>query len=219
MLLSWVDRKGFVINYLRSQNDGNAKLLDFGCGNGLFLKYAEDYFETVGIDYSVDAISLAKQNTKKTSYLKGSIDALKSSKRKVDVLTCFDVLEHIEKNEHDKYLREFKKKLKNGGLLVISVPNYDSWMRTLQGKYWWAFEDESHVSLKGRKYWLTLLEANGLVVEKIFSSGYINHPLEKYAVRGWKRLVQASVQLIGMSGIFLPTFLSDVDFFVCRKYI
>src|SRR3989338_5337005 len=56
-----IEKRVPIYNYIKKKGNGG-RLLDIGCGLGLFLTFVEPYFETYGIDISFYATRLAKQN-------------------------------------------------------------------------------------------------------------------------------------------------------------
>ena len=96
------------------------RLLDFGCGTGWFLEGAKDHFESYGVEYS-DSIRewlLEKFNIKTFK----TLDSIKSEK--FDIITAFDVIEHVP--DPLNLLNNLKKKLKKNGIILIYTPNFDS---------------------------------------------------------------------------------------------
>lgn len=79
-------------------------------------------------------------------------EALKKWKNKVDVVTSFDVIEHVEKPQD--FLKECKDLLKEGGTAIIGTPTDAPIMRALLGtiyekkilfstQHLWIFSEES----------------------------------------------------------------------------
>ena len=97
------------------------KLLDVACGNGNFLECAELFFETCGIDFSRNAIALARQRCKKSKLYVSSAENLKFPSGSFDAITCLGSLEHFV--DMHASLREMKRVLKKKGIAVIHVPN------------------------------------------------------------------------------------------------
>jgi SAM-dependent methyltransferase len=61
-----------------------------------------------------------------------------------DVITCFDVLEHVY--EPRQVLMKVLEWLKPGGIFYIVVPNIDSWESRIFGSYWYGLELPRHLS-------------------------------------------------------------------------
>jgi ubiquinone/menaquinone biosynthesis C-methylase UbiE len=73
--------KRMVVNLLLKYKSDlkNKKLIDIGCGNGNFLEYAEEFFETYGVDISKKAIEIANERCKKTKLSVSVAEKLKFS--------------------------------------------------------------------------------------------------------------------------------------------
>lgn len=99
------------------------KILDVGCGLGFFLKVCDELsFDTYGIDGSEYAISQAKNITKaKLSASDLSKKDFPFADNFFDIVTSFDVLEHLENDEI--FFREIKRVLKKNGIAIISTPD------------------------------------------------------------------------------------------------
>ncbi|WP_304344522.1 class I SAM-dependent methyltransferase [Chryseobacterium koreense] len=136
--------QGFNLNYKRNilakELFLHAKVLDYGCGAGEFLKYIEDDFTTFGIEPNQSAQNAA---TKKLSKTKIIVDLNTIEDESLDAITLWHVFEHIENQQH--ILDEFYKKLKTNGLLIIAVPNHSSFDAKHYGKFWAAYDVPRHV--------------------------------------------------------------------------
>ncbi len=103
------------------------EVLEIGCGKGVFLKkLSEKQIKAVGIELNEKARS--------ECFSKGLIvfdilikEYAKHNKEKYDVICSFQVLEHIS-NVGDFIIYSLNL-LKNGGKLIISVPNNDSFIK------------------------------------------------------------------------------------------
>ena len=103
------------------------KLLDYGCGNGLFL----DYLKKKGISgtgIEVDEGNSQKLINKKIEFFK-NINDVKSNK--FDICVMFDVLEHLTNPIQD--LLKIRDKLKKKGIIVMYTPNINSLAFELMG--------------------------------------------------------------------------------------
>ncbi len=101
-------------------------VLSVACGNG----YGEYMFATeggakqvIGYDVSEEAVEFAKENYKAQNleYIVGDVLNLDMPDNFVDVVVSFETIEHIEDDK--VYLRELKRVLKPGGIVLISTPN------------------------------------------------------------------------------------------------
>jgi 2-polyprenyl-3-methyl-5-hydroxy-6-metoxy-1,4-benzoquinol methylase len=109
--------------YLPSNVRG--KLLDVGCGDGRFLRYAKEQgFEVWGIDFDKKSVENVKRNLGIDTVFAMSLEEFyeyaKEKNLKFDVITFFEVLEHQDKPR--EFLEMVKGLLKEGGYIAGSVP-------------------------------------------------------------------------------------------------
>jgi SAM-dependent methyltransferase len=76
--------------------------------------------------------------------------------RKYDVITCFDVLEHVP--AVDSALAHLLELLKPGGAMVITVPVYDTIVGKIVGR---LDQDPTHVHKQSRYDWINRVAAAG----------------------------------------------------------
>lgn len=103
----------------------SVRILDIGCRHGSFLENLRrrGYHDLQGLDIDTEAIAKGE-----AAYpaLRGRLHAYDGSafpfeKGSFDVITMFDVIEHIPPVE--AYLRELRTLLRPGGRLVFQTPN------------------------------------------------------------------------------------------------
>ncbi|QKF83324.1 class I SAM-dependent methyltransferase [Halarcobacter ebronensis] len=102
----------------------NKKLLDFGSGNGGFLKLAKN------VCTKVCGVELEK--AVKEYYEKDKIELfsnLNECNKKFDIITSFHVIEHIK--EPIEILEKLKSMLNDKGRLIIEVPNANDALLTI----------------------------------------------------------------------------------------
>jgi SAM-dependent methyltransferase len=108
------------------------KLLDVGCGDGRFLRYAKEQgFEVWGIDFDKKSVENVKRNLGIDTVFAMSLEEFyeyaKERGLKFDVITFFEVLEHQDKPR--EFLEMVRGLLKEGGYIAGSVPNRE-WLFT-----------------------------------------------------------------------------------------
>lgn len=94
-------------------------ILDVGCGGGGNILFLSNFGSVTGLDASIDAINFCKNKGFKNLIL-GTAENTSCLGNSFDVVTAFDVLEHLE----DDYaaLKEMKRITKIGGLIMVTVP-------------------------------------------------------------------------------------------------
>ncbi len=108
------------VNYLEKFLNNRTKLLDFGSGNGHFIKQINKIHKCYGVEYSFETIKRLKKKFKKSIFLnKNEIDNKKYNNF-FDVIHLGDVLEHVIKPDY--LLHNLHKKIKKKGLLYLEGP-------------------------------------------------------------------------------------------------
>lgn len=151
----------------------NGNLLDIGCGVGWFLAYVERYYDTYGLDISEYAINEAKHRTN-AKLTVGGVSCIDCKDNYFDIVTCFDLLEHIRISW--LAIEEFHRVLKPNGLLVVRVPNTESVGLKLKGDDWFGLRDKTHISLFDNETWIGLFSGNGFTIESVFYDGLWDTP-------------------------------------------
>lgn len=92
-----------------------------GYGSNLAAKKAKQVY---GIDISDEAVAFAAEKYKATenlTFIVGSVEAIPLESNTADVVMSFETLEHTDK--HHEMMREIKRILNPGGILIISSPD------------------------------------------------------------------------------------------------
>lgn len=118
-----IDRYRFALNYINS----GSVCLDAACGSGYGTEIlAEKAKLVIGIDYSKHALEYAIVHYSKDNirFFLGDLNkSLEFPDAYFDVIVCFQTIEHVRQQEF--LLQEFQRILRDGGTLIISVPNLD----------------------------------------------------------------------------------------------
>jgi 2-polyprenyl-3-methyl-5-hydroxy-6-metoxy-1,4-benzoquinol methylase len=94
-------------------------LLDVGCAFGRFLERARQHYQCEGVDISAYALSLAEPRLPGVPLHHSAIQTFHRG-RTFDVITCFDVLEHVP--DLPRALGRLRELLAPDGILAIAVP-------------------------------------------------------------------------------------------------
>jgi len=147
----------------------HGRILDVGCGNGAHLKWMKEHgWETYGLDINAQACKIAEKNGIETFC--GELEEANYPDNSFDVVTMNQVLEHV--HSPCSCLKEAYRVLKDEGLLIVCVPNIDSYESKILKKYWPDLDVPRHLfhfNLETLKY---LLERNTFYVEKIRSKNW-----------------------------------------------
>lgn len=111
------------------------RLLDVGCGPGLFLDEAKKKgWDVQGLDLSGWAAEYAKDHFG-VQVTTGTLLDAHFPDRSFDVIVMNDVIEHVENPK--AVLSEIRRILKNDGVLYLSTPDIESvWSRFLGARWW-----------------------------------------------------------------------------------
>jgi ubiquinone/menaquinone biosynthesis C-methylase UbiE len=102
----------------------NKLVLDLGCGVGYGTNELSNKASlAIGIDIWKEGIRYAHKKYNQSHFLIASALNLPFRDSCFNIVTSFQVIEHIEKKNVIQYLHEIKRVLKNGGMLIISTPN------------------------------------------------------------------------------------------------
>lgn len=110
------------------------KLLDVGCSYGICVKVASDMgFLASGIEPAKGAAIYAKKILH-VPVFQGTLEKAHFKKNSFDVVTLYDVLEHIPTIK--PFLQEVRKILKPDGILVVQSPNIQSFAAEILKTHW-----------------------------------------------------------------------------------
>ncbi len=129
--------------YLESSELRAGSLLDFGCGQGYFMKHFRDRDWTcVGTEAS-DAAAFHAREVLDLDVRTGdrAISALQSDS--FDLVCLWHVLEHVA--DHDYVLSQIHRVLKADGKLLVGVPNFGSWEARIGREGWFHLDVPRHL--------------------------------------------------------------------------
>jgi len=119
----FVEAKNFLNKY-KSNNE--ITMLDFGCGNGFFIKYLiENKFQLnfSAYDPVEQQINEMKDLFNSNNIMNVNIfNHYESINNKFDIICCLETLEHFEEEHQKKLLEQMQKLLKPDGIIIISIP-------------------------------------------------------------------------------------------------
>lgn len=126
-------------NLISSLKKNAQSILDIGAGTGDFLNFVSPVFTSViGVEPNQKARELARQ---KGVLLEESLNDIKE--KSFDVITMWHVLEHMPNLEET--IQEIETLLKPNGILLIAVPNFNSFDAAHYKNYWAAFDVPRHL--------------------------------------------------------------------------
>lgn len=134
----WRDRKAALAPYKQS-----GALLDLGCSSGAFLESIKgESWRLYGIEMSAEGAQTAEARSGAQVFV-GDIPDAPFGPESFDVITCFDVLEHVY--DPRQVMAKVGEWLKPGGIFYVLVPNVDSAEARVFGSYWHGLELPRHL--------------------------------------------------------------------------
>ncbi|MEO6883794.1 MAG: class I SAM-dependent methyltransferase [Bacteroidia bacterium] len=119
------------------------KILDIGCGDGYFLEVAKKRgWQTFGTEFTDEAMETCVK--KGITIHQGILNSANYSKDNFDVITSFEVIEHI--NNPQSELENIREILRLGGLFYFTTPNFNSISRLVLKQNWNVIEYPEHLS-------------------------------------------------------------------------
>lgn len=143
------------------------KILDIGCGDGLFLYSLKKLgWETLGVE--INKVAAQKACDRGLKVL--NCDLLESSFNDdlFDVVRIWSVLEHL--HNPAQTLAEIYRILKPDGTLIVQVPNFNSLASRLFKINWSGLDIPRHLYQFSPHTLKQIIEKNNLTVNKIYCS-------------------------------------------------
>ncbi len=105
----------------------NKDILELGCSEGLGSYYLSEFAHHVhGVDFDEGAITWAKENLESEKLSFQCDDFLDKKYGDYDAVVAYDVIEHIYKENEDRFLRSLVKNLVSDGICLVGTPNVTS---------------------------------------------------------------------------------------------
>jgi 2-polyprenyl-3-methyl-5-hydroxy-6-metoxy-1,4-benzoquinol methylase len=137
------------------------RLLDLGCGTGDFVAAARrSGFDAEGIDTDAAALNAGRRHHGAIPLHEAAAeDFLQQDATRYDVITFFEVLEHVE--DPPGFLRAVRRRLAPDGSIAFSVPNNDSPLLGVYRLLTGAIDVPPHHLTRWSRKALTVLLARG----------------------------------------------------------
>lgn len=206
------------LDIVSSLGVNKGKLLDIGAATGFFMNLAKGRgFDVTGVELSDFAAEIGRK--KGLNLITGDLLVQSFPEKHFDVITMFDVLEHVPKPK--ELIKEVSRILKDEGLVVINTPDAESlWAKAL-GPRWQLIMPPEHINYFSPKNLGNYLSKNGFTVKisskigKSFTLQYILKMLYKW--QGSSIFLTGPTLNKFLSKISLPINLHDNFFMVVKK--
>ncbi|WP_445383574.1 class I SAM-dependent methyltransferase [Robiginitalea sp. IMCC43444] len=168
-------RKIKLINRFASSR---GRLLDIGSGTGSFLLRAQrEGWTVLGVEPNKVARNLSRE---KNLQIASEIEDLPEVK--FEVITLWHVLEHVP--DLEKYIRFIKERLQAEGVLILALPNHNSFDAKFYKENWAAYDVPRHLWHFSKASVKKVFEPRGFVLKQIkpmwFDAFYVSWLSEKY---------------------------------------
>lgn len=186
-----------------SKSAVSGRLLDIGCSAGHFLDHARSAgFACSGVEFSPNSAQFARDHFGFNVHT-GDIHGLSDDGELFDVITMFDVIEHVLNPSAE--MATIYARLKPGGLFLVSTPNIDglfpqaslAFAKLLD--HWPHIEPPHHLYQFSTKTLSAMLQKTGFSVE---GDHHINIDLA-YSFGNFERLAK-SPKILAYALLFAP---------------
>jgi 2-polyprenyl-3-methyl-5-hydroxy-6-metoxy-1,4-benzoquinol methylase len=196
-----------IEKYYKTKKD--SMVLDIGCGTGMMVKNLLKYGNVLAMDKDARAIEYAKSKAPEANFLLGYFPE-NYPEGKFDLITAFDVMEHIDDDE--KSFEVVTALLKPGGIFVATVPAYN---------FLWTAHDE--VNFHKRRY------SKKDLAEKIIKTGLVIRKISYYnsflfvpgvTIKMFKKFTPFNKTKIDLGNNLPPAFLNRIlqEIFSLEKF-
>jgi len=116
------------LRFLLRDMSGHVSII--GCGSQEEMSIINEKCDGFGIDISEVAIKKSRKKYPKSRYCISDATELPLRENSFDCVICSEVIEHVEDSE--KLLSEVRRILRNGGIFIVTTPNWISWYGLLR---------------------------------------------------------------------------------------
>jgi len=164
-----------------SRHSKNGKALDIGSGTGHFLNYLQKKkWNVQGIEPDENAAKFARANFNLQIDSEKELSVLE--KKSFDLISMWHVLEHV--HDLNQRMTEIRELIKQDGLVILALPNPESFDAKHYVKFWAAYDVPRHLYHFTKKDILHLAEKHNFKIEKIYpmylDAFYVSLLSEKY---------------------------------------
>ncbi len=175
-------------------------VLDIGSGTGHFLNYLQNrQWKIQGIEPNEDAAKFARANFNLQVDSEQKLNELKNNS--FDLITMWHVLEHV--HDLNNRMIELSRLIKSDGLLILALPNPESFDANYYVKYWAAYDVPRHLYHFTKKDVQRLAEKHNFEIKRIYpmklDAFYVSLLSEKYIGKKWGAIRAFFIALLSNS--------------------
>ena len=193
----------------RLMGGAEKEIFDFGCGTGWLMHHLVSYGHRVS---GFDEGEYSRQSAGKLVPDSTLYDNLSVVPRgRYDLVVSLHVLEHVP--DPEALVAQLADLLKPNGHLMFVVPARNGLGHRIRGDEWFAFRDESHISLLEEREWRAIVRGSGMRIVQEAGDGLWDPPYVPWLPR-WFQLAlfgsPAAVQVyLGRGRLFVPAAWSE----------
>jgi SAM-dependent methyltransferase len=185
------------LEQLLKQHVPGRRILDVGCGDGMFLSTLSDDWSKRGVEPSVSGANLARHRNLDVSC--GTLDAM-SNAYEVDLISALDVIEHVV--DPHSFVKSLKRHLRNEGVVLLLTGDADAYSARIAGPQWSYLRWCGHISVFSQSGLRKLLESHGF---EVLASQRCEHPSSPGAVAWWRvHLLEPARRVLGRNKSWYP---------------
>jgi SAM-dependent methyltransferase len=171
-----------------NQQAAKGKLLDVGCASGIFLREAlRSGWNIAGVEPNEQLYAKAIEYLGRDRIRNATLQEASLPCESFDAITLWDVLEHVV--DPPEFLQTCAGLTKPGGIIIVKVPDLDSWQARIMGRRWPILLPE-HLGYFTRASMLAAANLAGLEALAFtrgavtFTAGYVLFRLSQHGVPG-----------------------------------
>jgi len=142
------------LEHLRKRLGRLLRIVDLGCGRGLYASLAADFGHVEAVDLSSTGIESAKKNFPGPTYHVGNVFDFHTDVPK-DVVISSEVIEHVE--DQAGYIFKCYQLLADNGILLLTMPNRRA------ARWYWKVSSHKHIAQPLEK-WLSPRQIHKLLL-------------------------------------------------------